>query len=95
VLLLGLLWLTGAFDLALTLFAQRIGGFAEKNPIAHLLLGNTFALIAFKLSALALASAIFIKLRRHRLAEAACWGLCAVHVALALVWLSYYNTLAP
>ena len=73
--------------------ANRMGEFPELNPVAANLLHADGLLTAFKLATLSFASAIFIILRRHWLAEAACWLMCAVHVALALVWLHYFDNL--
>jgi len=90
VLLVVVIWIVGLFDLALTLLAEQIGGFVEANPIVARITHIWGLLAAFKLFTLAFASAIFIKYRRERFTEWGCWGMCIVHVLLALLWLRYY-----
>ena len=80
----------GARALVLTLLAEQIGGFQEANPIVARITHIWELLAAFKLLTLAFASAIFIKYRRERFTEWGCWGMCIVHVLLALLWLRYY-----
>jgi len=91
-LLLVLIWIVGLADLGLTLLAPQNPDteFVEGNPIAAAMLHSPDKLIVFKIIALTLASAIFIVLRRHRLTEIACWAMCIVHFALALLWRVYF-----
>jgi hypothetical protein len=90
VLLLAFLWMVGLADLRLTLLAAQLGDFAEGNPLAAPFMHRPDVLVVFKVTALFLASAIFIVLRRHRFAEAACWVMCVVYAGLALLWRLYF-----
>ena len=83
------LWLLNAFDLMLTVTAQQLSGFNEGNPLGRLMLNHPYAVFAFKIGAVAFASAVLIVFRHHRLVELACWGICAVYVVLALIWMSF------
>ena len=89
VLLLLLIWTVGIADHILTVTAHGIGNFAESNPIASFLVHDTRLLAVFKIASMVFASSIFAKFRRHWFTEAACWAMCAIHVALAFIWLSY------
>jgi len=95
VLILVLLWIVSVFDLVFTLFAHRLGGFQEANPVAELLIGNSIGLIGFKFTMLVCASAIFFVLRRHVWAEIGCWLMAVVYTCLAFVWLYYYHHSIP
>ena len=89
VLLLVLLWLLNGFDLLLTIMANQLADFNEANPLARLMLAHPYGVIAFKIGAVAFASAVMIVFRRHRVVELACWGVCMVYVVLAVVWMSF------
>ena len=91
--LLVLLWILNAFDLAYTILAHRIGGFEELNPFARGLLHPSWALVAFKLATVTLGTGILLALRRHRLTEGVCWGLCLIYTALAFTWMTYFSIL--
>ena len=93
VFLLAIIWVIGLSDLVFTLLARDLGHFAESNPIAAGMIQATVVLVIFKLTALILASAIFLRFRHHRFTELSCWCMCTVHLALALTWLSYYSGL--
>ena len=94
ILLVLMIAMLNAFDLAFTILAQRIGGFHEVNPLARMMLGNPSVLIVFKLSAALLASSVFIIYRRHWLTELACWAFAMVYTVLSLMWTTYYNYLS-
>ncbi len=94
-LVLGLIWIVGVFDLVFTLMAVELGHFHEANPLARPMLSSPALLGAFKFGSLILASGIFLVCARHRIAELACWLVGAVYVALALVWMLYYALLLP
>ena len=91
--LLVLLWILNAFDLTYTILAHRIGGFFELNPFARMLLGTVWGLVLFKLILVGGGSIILLRLRRHRLTELVCWGLCLIYTALAFTWMAYYGVL--
>ena len=88
-LLLVTVWMVGLSDLSLTLTVRNIAEFQESNPVAAGMLHDSGMLAAFKLASLVVSSGIFLALRKHWFTEAACWFVCAVHIALAFVWLSY------
>lgn len=89
-LILILLWIANAFDLAFTLLAVRTGGFEEGNPIAAPLLDNPGLLTTFKLLTVLFASIIIFKFRRRLLTEIGCWGLFLTYVLLSTRWWFYY-----
>jgi len=82
------------FDLVFTLIACRIVPFQEENPIARQVIHSPELLIAYKLTLLTGAGAIFIACRRHWLAEVGCWLLCGVYGTLAVIWSCYYAQIA-
>jgi hypothetical protein len=90
-LLLITVWIVGLSDLSLTLTARSIGQFEESNPVAAGMLHDSGMLSAFKLASLVVSSGILLALRKHWFTEAACWFVFAVHIGLALVWLSYFG----
>jgi len=90
VLLLILVWLVSAFDLAFTLLACGHRHFVEFNPIAASMIGNTPGLIAFKGILVGLGSLILLRFRSRLLTEIGCWSICAAYSALAALWWKYY-----
>jgi len=91
VLLLVAIWIIGLADLKLTIIATELGNFAEGNPLAAALLSSPGHLAAFKLTLLTVATVIFLLLRKHLLAEIACWLMSILHVALAIIWRVYFG----
>lgn len=83
-------WVINAFDLAFTLLAAGHRHFVELNPIAASVIGNTPALIAYKILIVAFGSAILLKYRTRLLTEIGCWGICAVYSVLAGIWWKFY-----
>ena len=90
-LLLGFIWIMNAMDLGFTLLAHRLGGFAEANPLFDGLLDDPVLIAVIKGGAMVYATAVLLAGRRRRLAEIACWAVCAVYVGLSLTWLSYFH----
>lgn len=90
VLLLVLLGIVNAFDLTFTLMAAKTSRFVELNPFAAALVKNTAGLVAFKALLVLFAATVFLRFRRHRLTEIACWGLCGIYATLAGRWWVYY-----
>lgn len=90
VLLIVLLSVVNAFDLAFTLLASSSAHFVELNPIAAGLVHTTAGLVAFKILTVLLAFCILFHFRRRALTELACWALCGVYAALAGRWWLYY-----
>jgi hypothetical protein len=82
VLLLAMLWILNAFDLALTVICtsadSHLDRFAEANPVARYFLAQPGALFTFKLGALAFATTVLFILRRRGVSELGCWLLAAV-----------------
>jgi hypothetical protein len=89
--LIAVLWLMGAVDLILTLWAQRFTPFHELNPIARSMLeaGTFKSVVLFKLSMMLSGSAAFWVARHRRSAEGALWLLMVVYVALMFRWSAY------
>ena len=92
--LIAVLWLLGLADLCFTLWAHFFTAFNELNPVANYMLRRNLlpSLILFKLVVTALGTQIFWRVRQHRRAEVALWGLTAVYVLLALRWSAYTAT---
>ncbi len=87
-------WVVAVFDLGFTLFEQGSAQFIELNPLAAKLMGGSAAAVmVFKFSLLGVGTLILLGLRRHSVAELACWFLLATKVYLALRWFSYYDCL--
>ena len=89
--LIGILWMLGLADLCFTLWAHFFTHFNELNPVASFMLRRNLvpSLILFKLVVTAAGTQIFWRLRHHRRAEGALWGLVGVYVLLALRWSAY------
>jgi len=91
---LAAVWVVAIFDLGFTLGQAGTVDFAEMNPLAARLLGGPEQLIiAYKFGLLTLGTAILLWLRRHGIAELACWFLFASKVYLAVRWYSYFDCL--
>lgn len=87
-------WVISVFDLGYTLADQGTSEFVELNPIAAVLLnGPTHVITAFKFGLLGLSTAILLALRRHTIAELACWFLLAAKLYVAIRWLLYFDCL--
>jgi hypothetical protein len=89
--LIALLWMFGAIDLVLTLWADRFTIFYEANPIARAMLakGMIKSVVLLKLVTLAVASALFWSTRRRRWTEGALWALACAYVVLMFQWSAY------
>ena len=83
-------WLVSAFDLFFTLLAAGHQHFVELNPIAASIIGNTPALVAYKILVVAVGSVILLKYRTRLLTEIGCWTVCAVYLVLAGIWWKFY-----
>jgi hypothetical protein len=92
-LILAVLVLNG-FDLFFTLLASAHGHFVEMNPVAaRLLSGPQLVVIAYKAGLVLAGCSILLALRRHAVAELACWFLLAANVYVAARWSLYYQYL--
>lgn len=90
VLLLAVLWILNAFDLACTIMAQSNSHFNELNPFAQRILDQLHELIIFKIGAVFFASVVLFTYRHRRLVELSCWALGAVYVTLSFIWVRYF-----
>ena len=86
-------WVLNLFDLGFTLHQARSLHFKEMNPVAARLLHQPPALLAYKFLLLGTGSGILIWLRRHPVAELACWLLLASNFYVAVRWHVYYERL--
>lgn len=86
-LLLGLLWLLNAFDLACTLMVRDTIYFHEANPIFRPMLEHPHLVFLCKASAIVFATMVLGLWRRRWYVECACWGLCLVYGLLSFVWM--------
>lgn len=84
------IWILSVFDLTFTLFATRIGGFHELNPVARLFIGNGQALILYKIGVTLAGTAVLLAFRRRRLTEIGCWLLFIAQAVLAGIWAAYF-----
>ncbi len=89
--LIGILWILSLADLGFTLWAHFFTPFHEVNPLARLFLAHNLipGLILFKLVVTTIGAQIFWRLRQHRRAETALWGIVIVYVFLTIRWSSY------
>jgi len=94
VLLLILLCLLNAFDLACTVTVHKLGAFQEANPVARYVLQYPSLVVLFKVSLVGFSSLVLFAYRRRRIVEIACWCVCAVYVALAFIWLQHLQETA-
>ncbi len=84
------LCLINAFDLVFTVLGHAHTEFAEMNPLAARLIGNTAGLVLFKVSMVAFGALILVCFRKRLFTELSCWGLCGVYSGLAGIWWMYY-----
>lgn len=92
---LTLVWVVGVFDLGYTLSEWGTQDFVELNPLAvKLLSGSAHLMATFKFGLLGLGTLILLALRRHAVAELACWFLFAVQTYIAVRWFAYFDCLA-
>ena len=89
--LLAGVWLLNLFDLALTLLASSDGMLHEENPIARALLHSPAALLAFKLTLVAAATAVLFNFRRFRCAEIGCTFALVIYAGVAVQWKLCYD----
>lgn len=88
-------WVVCVFDFYFTLSEWGQAHFIEMNPLAVYLLSKSPHLVAwFKFGLLGLGTVILLGLRRHRVAEYACWFLLAAEIYLAVRWFVYYESLS-
>jgi hypothetical protein len=86
------IWVLNLFDLGYTLHQSQARHFTEMNPVAARLLNQPpLVLCAYKLSLLITGTAILVWLRRHAVAELACWLLLSCYFYVAIRWLVYYD----
>lgn len=87
-------WVLSVFDLWFTLQEAQSHYFIEMNPIAARLLSSpAHALVAYKLVLLMIGTLILTFLRRHAVAELACWFLLSSCFYVAVRWYAYYEGL--
>jgi hypothetical protein len=91
VLLLGIIWMLGTFDLYFTLWAFQFTSFDEMNPWASQLLRHheLASMGLTKLLLVMVSTVAFWIVRKHRITELALWGLAVVHVGLIFRWAAY------
>lgn len=88
---LALVWVVAIFDLGFTLLEWGEQQFTELNPVAASVLGGPTQLVmAYKFGLLGLGTTILLALRRHAVAELACWFLLTFKVYVAARWYIYY-----
>jgi hypothetical protein len=91
---LAAVWIVAVFDLGYTLAERGSQDFRELNPIAaHILAGPSVAVMAYKFGLLSAGTIILLALRRHFVAELACWLLFAAMIYLAQRWCWYFGVL--
>ncbi len=84
-------WIINFFDLGFTLLAHEQGILTEMNPLAmHLLLIGPLPVVAFKLSTLALGTAIVWLTRQHAFVERIVWGYAILCIGLSCWWYRFY-----
>jgi hypothetical protein len=91
---LAAVWVIAVFDLGYTLAESGTADFTELNPVAARLLGGpASAVIAYKFALLGVGTLILLGLRRHAIAELACWFLFVAELYVALRWYGYFDCL--
>jgi hypothetical protein len=91
-LLLVALAILNAFDLAYSLFAERISQLHEMNPLmAPLLDQGPLAFAAIKILLVLCGLSLLWKLRYCRLTIPACWVLFIAYVSLSVVWVQWVH----
>lgn len=86
------LWMIGACDLFLTLWAHHYTPFYELNPLARYLLSldAQTSLVLFKVACMLIASAALWLTRRTKRCEFAAWGMTTVYFVLMFKWSTYW-----
>jgi len=92
--LLVIIWILSVFDLFFTVAAHQAGMLDELNPLARPFLDTQWGLVSLKACSLTAASVILLALRRHRLAEAACWSMSVIMTLLAVLWISFVHAMS-
>jgi hypothetical protein len=89
--LIALLWFFSAFDVVLTLWADRFTVFYEANPVARALLHNGMikSVVLLKLVTLLAGSVLFWSTRHRRWTEGVLWVLACAYVVLMFQWSAY------
>ncbi len=91
---LAAVWVIAVFDLGYTLAESGTADFTELNPVAAKLLnGPPTAVIAYKFALLSVGTLILLALRRHAIAELACWFLFVAELYVAVRWYGYFDYL--
>ncbi len=89
---LAAVWVISVFDLGFTVGQWGMIEFHELNPLAARLLdGPVHGIAAFKFGFLTSGTIILLALRRHSVAELACWFLLATKVYIAIRWFAYFD----
>lgn len=91
IVLLSVITVLSAFDLALTESQTVRGNFAEANALAAAFVNGAGAMTAYKVGLFGIGAAILYRLRRRWQSEAGLWVLLACHVALMAWWLVYID----
>jgi hypothetical protein len=90
--LLSVIVVLSAIDLALTLYWMKTVGMYELNPLVAYLARATdspLALSAFKCASVLVSSGLLFRLRNHVQAEVGAWTAALVLVALCVRWANY------
>lgn len=91
---LAAVWVIAVFDLGYTLAETGTQDFFELNPLAARLLGGSIhSIIAYKFGLLGFGTLILLAVRRHAIAELACWFLFVSKLYVAIRWYSYFDCL--
>ncbi len=86
------IWIMNAFDLLLTIQAQRQGLLVETNPIAQSILPHgPLALALFKILLVGFGSCVLLWHRHHLLTECMAWLAALVNVGVSFRWVSCYQ----
>lgn len=92
-LLLVAVWIINAFDLTLTLLADRDGILHERNPIARALLSyGQVPVSLFKIGLVTAASLVLWRCRVHRCSELAAVLAVLIYAGVAFQWKDCYDT---
>ncbi|MBU0641092.1 MAG: hypothetical protein KKB50_19710 [Planctomycetes bacterium] len=87
-------WVLNLADLGFTVVESSGGHFVEMNPVAaKLLSGPLNTILLYKFGLLGIGTAILLLLRRHSVAELACWFLLAAYSYVGVRWYVYYGCL--
>lgn len=92
---LWMVWVVSVFDFYFTLSEWGQVRFVESNPLAaYILTASPHLASWFKFGLLTLGTCILLWLRRHSVAELACWMLLAVEIYLGIRWFVYFESVA-